>query len=109
MLRTHLILISTVFFSTGHAEEIQRSTITSCAYQAGTAREIQELRQAEQPDWQTFESNILKIYKDTQGREDLLNIARRVFIRSLETTPFEVHDEIFQACVNRVNGAEPKA
>jgi hypothetical protein len=38
-----------------------------------------------------------------------LNIARRVFIRSLETTPFEVHDEIFQACVNRVNGAEPKA
>lgn len=91
-----------------HAEEMQRGTITSCAYQAGTAYEIQKIRQTEGDDWQTFEANIKKIYADSQGRDDLLIIAKRVFIYPPEKSLDFIHDEILNACIARQQGTEPK-
>lgn len=89
------------------AQDLQRGTITSCAYQAGTALEIQKIRQAEGDNWQAFEAKINKIYKDSQGRTDLLIIAERVFVEPVEKAADEVHDQIFNACVQRQQGTEP--
>lgn len=91
------------------AEELERLTITSCAYQAGTASEIQTIRQTEGDDWNEFEKKIMSIYKEGQGRSDLLAIARRVYLQPIKRTPHEVHVDMFNACVKRVNGTEPAA
>jgi hypothetical protein len=89
------------------AEDLERGNITSCAYQAGTAYEIQKIRQQEAPDWDEFEANINKIYKDTQGRDDLLAIGRRVFIQPADTSADTIHDQMFNACIERQQGTEP--
>ncbi len=89
------------------AEDLERNTITSCAYQAGTAYEIQNIRQTEGDDWETFEKKIKSLYKDTQGRDDLLAIGKRVYIYPADTPTDEIHDAIFQACVSRQQGTEP--
>lgn len=89
------------------ADDLERNTITSCAYQAGTAYEIQKIRQTEGDDWATFEEKIKSIYKDTQGRKDILTIGHRVYIYPVDTPLDEVHDDIFQACVERQQGTEP--
>jgi hypothetical protein len=91
------------------AEEIERGTITSCAYQAGTAREIQTIRQTEGDDWSEFEQKVNKIYADSQGRTDLLAIAKRVYRHPTKLSPTEVHKDMFDACVERVNGTESSA
>lgn len=96
-----------MFCSTSLAADIQRGTITSCAYQAGTAYEIQKIRQTEGDNWDKFKANINKIYKDSQGRDDLLVIARRVFINPVDTSADKVHEQIFNACVERQQGTEP--
>ena len=88
------------------AEEIERSTITSCAYQAGTAREIQTIRQTEGDDWAQFEQKVMKIYGDSQGRSDLLVIGKRVYFHP-PTTPVDVvYGDIFKACNQRASGTE---
>ncbi len=86
---------------------IERSNITSCAYQAGTAYEIQQIRQKEGHNWKEFEANIMQIYSESQGRKDLLVIAERVFIQPVETDADTIHDQIFNACVQRQQGTEP--
>lgn len=86
---------------------IERGNITSCAYQAGTAYEIQQIRQNEGHDWEEFEAHIMKIYSESQGRKDLLLIAERVFIQPVETDADTIHDQIFNACVQRQQGTEP--
>lgn len=91
-----------------HAQPIERGNITSCAYQAGTAYEIQLIRQQESHDWDEFEANINQIYRDSQGRTDLLVIAERVFIHPAETSADLIHDEIFNSCLARQQGTEPK-
>jgi hypothetical protein len=100
----------TLFFLANSATsaELERGNITSCAYQAGTAFEIQKIRQTETDNWEEFEKNIKQIYKDTQGRQDLLNIAERVFIQPMVKSPDDVHEIIFNACVQRQQGTEPK-
>lgn len=95
-------------FITVQAEPLQRQNITSCAYQAGTAYEIQRIRQQQGHNWDQFENNINKIYSESQGRDDLLLIAERVFIQPAETSADAVHDEIFNACVQRQQGTEPQ-
>jgi len=107
-------LISSVFFlllfsSVVNAEEMERLTITSCAYQAGTAREIQNIRQSEGDDWSHFEQKVMTIYQDTQGRTDLLAIAKNVYLKSPEVSSDQIHDIIFSDCVKRSEGREPKA
>lgn len=101
-----MIALAFIFSSTGHAEEIERSIITSCAYQAGTAREIQTIRQTEGDDWEQFEHKIMKIYGDSQGRSDLLAIAKRVYFQPTTTPPDEVYGDIFKACHERASGTE---
>jgi len=91
------------------AEELERGTITSCVYQAGTAREIQTVRQTEGDDWSQFEQKVNEIYADSQGRTDLLDIAKRVYRHPTKLSPTEVHKDMFDACVARVNGTEPSA
>lgn len=49
------------------AENLEHGTITSCAYQAGTAYEIQKIRQTEGDDWETFETKIKSIYKNLKA------------------------------------------
>ena len=88
------------------AEEIERSTITSCAYQAGTAREIQTIRQTEGDDWAQFEQKVMNIYGDSQGRNDLLVIGKRVYFHPTTTSTDEVYEDIFGACSKRINGTE---
>lgn len=89
------------------AQPIERGNITSCAYQAGTAYEIQHIRQQQGHNWEQFEANIRQIYKDSQGRDDLLVIAQRVFIHPAETPADTIHDEIFESCVARQQDTEP--
>lgn len=91
------------------AEELPRQTITSCAYQAGTAFEIQKIRQSEGDDWKTFSANIKRIYQEDQGRKDLLHIAERVFFHPVSTSAESIHDMIFDSCVQRQQGSEPTA
>lgn len=101
-------LILVLFAASIQAEPLDRHNITSCAYQAGTAYEIQNIRQQEGHDWEQFEANIKNIYKDSQGREDLLAIAERVFIQPADTPADAIHDQIFNACVQRQQGTEPQ-
>jgi hypothetical protein len=96
-----------LFSSFLQAQPLERGNITSCAYQAGTAYEIQHIRQQEGHEWDEFEANIKQIYKDSQGRDDLLAIAERVFIRSVNTPADVIHDEIFESCLERQQGTEP--
>lgn len=107
MLKTTLIITLIAFCSCLQAQDLERGTITSCAYQAGTAYEIQKIRQNEGDNWQKFEANIMKIYSDSQGRDDLLVIARQVFINTAETPADTIHDKVFNACVARQQGTEP--
>lgn len=102
-----LWLISALSCVNLSAQELQRGTITSCAYQAGTALEIQKIRQAEGDDWETFKAKINQIYDDSQGRTDLLIIAERVFVEPAEKAADKIHDQIFNACVQRQQGTEP--
>lgn len=102
-----LIPLLLLFSSLLQAQPLERGNITSCAYQAGTAYEIQHIRQQEGHDWEEFEANINRIYKDSQGRDDLLAIAERVFIHPADTAADVIHDEIFQSCVERQQGTEP--
>lgn len=97
-----------LFIPTPLAADMQRGTITSCAYQAGTAYEIQKIRQAEGDNWETFESNVKKIYADSQGRDDLLVIAKRVFFYPAKKPLDFIHDEILNACIARQQGTESK-
>lgn len=99
-----MFCLTTSFATAG---DLERNTITSCAYQAGTAYEIQKIRQTEGDDWATFERKIKSIYQDTQGRKDLLSIGQRVYIYPLDTPLDKVHEEMFQACVQRQQGTEP--
>lgn len=99
-----LLLLS---LSVASAAPLERGNITSCAYQAGTAYEIQRIRQQEDHDWEKFEANIMQIYSDSQGRDDLLALAARVFIHPQETDADRIHDQIFNACVQRQQGTEP--
>ena len=92
-----------------YAAGMKRSTMTSCEYQAGTASEIQTIRQNEGDDWSEFEQNIKKIYKDGQGRDDLLVIAQSVYQQPINTLPITVHDQTFSACVKRTQEAEMAA
>lgn len=88
--------------------ELQRGTITSCAYQAGTAYQIQNIRQVEGDDWERFETNIKEIYADSQGRDDMLAIAKRVFIYPADKSLDFIHNEILNACIARQQGTESK-
>lgn len=99
-------ILLAVLGTAAQAEPLQRQNITSCAYQAGTAYEIQHIRQQQGHDWAQFSANINKIYADSQGRDDLLVIAERVFIQPVETEADVIHDEIFNACVQRQQGTE---
>lgn len=101
------LLLPTLYILPSHAQDMKRDNITSCAYQAGTAYEVQNIRQIEGDNWQQFEDNIVAIYAKSQGRTDLLTIAKRVFLHPTDTSKEAVHDEIFNACIARQHGTEP--
>jgi len=101
-----LFFLALFFTITVQAEDmLERSTMTSCAYQAGTAREIQTIRQSEGDDWSQFEQKITKIYKEGQGRQDLLVIAKVVYQQPTTTLTSVVYDNTFAACVKRTQDA----
>lgn len=102
-------ILTLFIISPAHAEEIKRSTMTSCAYQAGTAREIQTIRQTEGDDWSQFEKKVKKIYKEGQGRTDLLAIAKMVYLQPTEASINEVYDKTFSACVKLTEGEADSA
>jgi len=108
MMYRYLLITLVCLTTPAIAEDLERSNITSCAYQAGTAFEIQKIRQSETDNWAEFERNIKQIYKDTQGRQDLLSIAERVFIQPSTESPDAIHELMFNACVARQQGTEPK-
>jgi len=91
------LAISPLVFS----EEMERHTITSCAYQAGTAREIQTVRQTENDEWSQFEAKIKTIYKQGQGRQDLLIIAKSVYEQPKATSTEAVYSTMFNGCTER--------
>ena len=106
LIKTAFLLLSLSMVNVS-AQPLERGNITSCAYQAGTAYEIQQIRQQEGHNWKQFEANIMKIYSESQGRSDLLAIAERVFIQPVETAADTIHDQIFDACLQRQQGTEP--
>ncbi len=108
MARILFTALFSLFINVTLAADMQRGTITSCAYQAGTAYQIQKIRQAEGDNWETFESNVKKIYADSQGRDDMLVIAKRVFFYPAEKSLDFIHDEILNACIARQQGTESK-
>lgn len=103
-----LMVLGALLASPAQAEEIERDTITSCAYQAGTAYQIQNIRRIEGDNWSEFEANIKKIYAESQGRDDMLVIAKQVFIHPADKSANFIHDIIFNACVSRQQGTESK-
>lgn len=107
MLLRYCYILSVVFMTSVQADDLERGTITSCAYQAGTAFEIQKIRQIEGDNWDKFEANIKQIYKKSQGRTDLLIIAERVFVEPATKSADQIHEQIFNACVARQQGTEP--
>lgn len=104
-----LLLLALVSSTANGDEELERSAITSCAYQAGTAREIQNIRQVEGDDWPQFEQKIKKIYKDTQGRYDLLAIGKIVYLEPLKRLPDAVYENTFNSCVKHIQGKDKSA
>jgi len=104
-----LLLLVLVSNSAIGDEELEHSVITSCAYQAGTAREIQTIRQVEGDDWPQFEQKIKKIYKDTQGRDDLLAIGKIVYLEPLRNIPDMVYEHTFSSCVKHRQGKDTTA
>lgn len=102
-------ILALVFTYPSYAEEMERSTITSCAYQAGTAREIQIIRQSEGDNWSKFEQKVKKIYKEGQGRTDLLAIAKSVYRQPVKATESDVYDKVFKACVKLTEGSADSA
>jgi hypothetical protein len=104
-----LLLLAIVSSTASGDEELEHSTITSCAYQAGTAREIQNIRQVEGDDWLQFEQKIKKIYKDTQGRIDLLAIGKIVYLEPLKSLPDAMYDHTFNRCVKHIQGKDISA
>lgn len=110
MMKPTIITLLTTMLMQIHpvCAELQRGTITSCAYQAGTAYQIQNIRQVEGDDWESFEANIKEIYADSQGRDDMLAIANRVFIYPADKSLDFIHDEILNGCIARQQGTEPK-
>jgi len=109
-MRTKIGFVWLLFFtSTLNAAEMERSTMTSCAYQAGTAREIQTIRQTEGDDWGQFEQKVKEIYKDGQGRTDLLAIAKNVYRQSVKTNISKVYDIVFKECVKLTEGTADSA
>ena len=104
-----IVILALLLASPLHAEEMERSTITACGYQAGTAREIQTVRQNEGDVWSEFEQKVKKIYKDGQGRSDLLIIAEKVYQQPKETSATDVYGQIFEACVRRIQDTEESA
>jgi hypothetical protein len=105
----YIILCLIISTPTINAEEIEKGTITSCAYQAGTAREVQTIRQSEGDEWIAFEAKVKSMYSDTQGRTDLLTIAKNVYLKPAEQSAAEIYSFIFSACVKRYEGLEPSA
>ena len=91
------------------AEEMERHTITSCAYQAGTAREIQTIRQTEGDEWPQFEAKIKTIYKQGQGRQDLLIIAKSVYEQAKNTSTEAVYSTMFNSCSERTKAENSHA
>jgi len=104
-----LSLLAFIISVPAHAEEMERLTMTSCAYQAGTAREIQTIRQTEGDDWSVFEQKVKNIYQDSQGRSDLLAIAKTVYLQPAKTSVDDIYETIFKACVQRTNGTDQSA
>jgi len=102
-------ILALILTSPIYAAEMDRSTMTSCAYQAGTAREIQLIRQTEGDDWIKFEQKVNKIYKDGQGRTDLLAIAKMVYLQPTATSTADVYDKAFSACVELTEGSADAA
>lgn len=104
-----LLLFALVSTTASSDEELEHSTITSCAYQAGTAREIQNIRQTDGDDWPQFEQKIKKIYKDTQGRNDLLAIGKIVYLEPIKRLPDAVYEYTFNSCVKHIQGKDKSA
>tara|TARA_R110002049_G_scaffold276106_4_gene454244 strand:+ start:2682 stop:3032 length:351 start_codon:yes stop_codon:yes gene_type:complete len=104
-----LLLLALISSSASSDEELEHSAITSCAYQAGTAREIQSIRQIEGDDWSQFEEKIKHIYKDTQGRNDLLAIGKIVYLEPLKRLPDAVYEQTFHSCVRHRQGKDKSA
>jgi len=104
-----LSLLVFIISAPSYAEEMERLTMTSCAYQAGTAREIQTIRQTEGDDWSLFEQKVKTIYQDGQGRSDLLAIAKTVYLQPTRTSVDDIYQTIFKACVQRTNGTDESA
>lgn len=104
-----LLLLALVSTTVSSDEELERSAITTCAYQAGTAREIQNIRQLEGDDWSQFEQKIKKIYRDTQGRYDLLAIGKIVYLEPLKRLPDAVYEHTFNSCVKHIQGKDKSA
>ena len=103
-IKISLILAWTLSYS-AQAEEMERQTMTSCAYQAGTAREIQTIRQTEGDEWSQFEKKIKEIYKNGQGRHDLLIIAQSVYEQPRDTSVDMVYSTMFEMCTERTKAA----
>ena len=108
-MHTILVFLALLLSFSVHAEDMEHSTITSCAYQGGTAREIQTIRQTEGHDWLEFEKQINQIYRQGQGRQDLLAIAKVVYQQPLTATPASAYDNAFSLCVKRTKEAALKS
>ncbi|MFW5450978.1 MAG: hypothetical protein ACKE9I_05210 [Methylophagaceae bacterium] len=88
------LIVTLLFTSPIQAE----ATVTTCAYKGGMARQIQELRQVEADDWAQFEQRINEIYKEGEGRDNLLEVAKNVYTHPVDISPDEVYENIFAVC-----------
>lgn len=84
------------------AEEISRSSIMTCSYAGGIARETQNIRQVENDNWAIFEYKVRLIYKEGDGLNNLLVIAKTVYdYAPVETTSSDVFNSVFDTCMGK--------
>jgi hypothetical protein len=97
------LILSATLLTSLHlsANEVDRSTVLTCSYAGGVARETQNIRQSEHDDWATFESKVRKIYKDDEGLHNLLVIARTVYdFAPKDADSDDIFDSVFDRCLD---------
>ena len=96
-----LILLLLISFQVS-AEEIDRSAMNTCSYAGGIARETQNIRQVEDDNWIVFEYKVSLMYKEGDGLNNLLVIAKTVYdYAPINSSSTDVFNNVFDACMGK--------
>jgi len=94
-----LMLLLLISFQV-NAAELSKEVTNTCTYAGGIARETQNIRQQELDNWVIFEYKVRLIYKEDEGLNNLLVIAKSVYdYASINATATDVFNSVFDRCI----------